>query len=101
MHRECPVRHVGLVMRPPRIGVQKDDKSIRNEVILGVDTHLDTHVAAVISSTGQHLGTLAAPTSGTGYFKLLVWAPSWGCLRRAGVEGTGIYGTGLARVLRE
>src|ERR1017187_9523222 len=78
-----------------------DDQSIRNEVILGVDTHMDTHVAAVISSTGKLLGTLAAPTSGTGYLKLLAWARSWGCLRRAGVEGTGTYGAGLARVLRE
>ena len=28
------------------------------EVILGVDTHLDVHVGAVISQTGKLLGTL-------------------------------------------
>ena len=78
-----------------------DDQSLRNEVILGVDTHMDTHVAAVISSTGKLLGTFAAPTSSTGYLKLLAWARSWGYVRRAGVEGTGTYGAGLARVLRE
>jgi transposase len=29
------------------------------EVILGVDTHLDVHVGAVISQTGKLLGTLS------------------------------------------
>lgn len=28
---------------------EMDNQSVQNEVILGVDTHLDTHVAAVIS----------------------------------------------------
>lgn len=78
-----------------------DDQSKENEVILGVDTHLDTHVAAVISHAGKLLGTLATPTNATGYLKLLAWARSLGCVRRAGVEGTGTYGAGLARVLRE
>lgn len=72
---------------------------IQNEVILGVDTHLDMDVAAVISHAGKLLGTLATPTNTTGYLKLLAWARSWGCVRRAGVEGTGRYGAGLARVL--
>ena len=78
-----------------------DGQSIQNEVILGVDTHLDTHVAAVISDAGKLLGTLATPTCATGCLKLLAWVRSWGCVRRAGVEGTGTYGAGLARVLRE
>lgn len=78
-----------------------DDQSIQNEVILGVDTHLDTHVAAVISHAGKLLGTLATSTNGGGYLKLLAWARSLGCVHRAGVEGTGTYGAGLARVLRE
>lgn len=78
-----------------------DDLSSQSEVILGVDTHLDMHVAAVISYTGKLLGTLATPTNESGYAKLLTWARSLGCVRRAGVEGTGTYGAGLARVLRE
>jgi transposase len=72
-----------------------------NKVILGVDTHLDTHVAAVIDHTGVLLGTLAAPTSSAGYLKILQWAKSLGTLDKAGVEGTGTYGAGLVRVLRE
>jgi transposase len=78
-----------------------DNQSVQNEVILGVDTHLDTHVAAVISHAGQLLGTLSIPTSAAGYLKLLEWALSWGCVRRAGLEGTGTYGAGLAFMLRE
>jgi transposase len=78
-----------------------DHQSLQNEVILGVDTHLHTHVAAVISHGGRLLGTLATPTTASGYLTLLAWARSLGCVRRAGVEGTGTYGAGLARVLRE
>lgn len=73
----------------------------QNEVILGVDTHLDVHVGAVISETGKLLGTLSTPTDTSGYFKLLAWANSFGHVLRAGVEGTGTYGAGLARVLRD
>ena len=78
-----------------------DDQPIQSEVILGVDTHLDTHVGAVISETGNLLGTLAVSTDSAGYLKLLTWAKSLGRLRRAGVEGTGTYGAGLARVLHD
>ncbi|WP_243750981.1 IS110 family transposase [Paraburkholderia sp. BL10I2N1] len=73
----------------------------QNEVILGVDTHLDAHVGAVISETGKLLGTLSVSTDTAGYLNLVTWANSFGHLRRAGVEGTGTYGAGLARVLRD
>jgi len=78
-----------------------EDQSVINEVILGVDTHLDTHVAVVIDCAGKFLGALAMPANANGYIKLLAWARSLGCLHRAGVEGAGTYGAGLARVLRE
>lgn len=77
-----------------------DHLSQLEEVILGVDTHLDTHVAAVISQGGRLLGTLATPASTAGYLQLLDWARSFGNLQRAGVEGTGTYGAGLLRVLQ-
>lgn len=78
-----------------------EDQAGQNEVILGVDTHLDLHVGAVISCTGKLLGTLATATNASGYRQLLAWARSLGGLRRAGVEGTGTYGAGLARALCE
>ena len=72
-----------------------------SEVILGVDTHLNVHVGALISDTGQCLGTLSVSTDAAGYSKLMTWADSFGPLHRAGVEGTGTYGAGLARSLRD
>jgi transposase len=71
----------------------------QREVILGVDTHLDTHVGAVINDIGQLLGTKSVSTDTAGYLDLLTWAKSLGSVRRAGVEGTGTYGAGLARML--
>lgn len=73
----------------------------QDEVILGVDTHLDVHVGAVISCTGRLLGTQAVETTAAGYLKLLDWARSFGELRRAGVEGTATYGAGLTRLMRD
>jgi transposase len=70
------------------------------EVILGVDTHNDVHVAAVITVLGVLLGTQAFPTTAAGYVALLGWARSHGTLRRAGVEGTSSHGTALTRHLR-
>ena len=77
------------------------DQTEKNNIVLGVDTHLDTHVGAVISEKGQLLGTLSVSANAAGYGQLLRWANSFGQLRRAGVEGTGTYGAGLVRVLRE
>jgi transposase len=72
-----------------------------DEVILGVDTHLNLHVGALISNSGKFLGTLSVTTDAAGYLELITWARSFGTLCRAGVEGTGTYGAGLARALRD
>ncbi len=77
------------------------DNPTVHEVILGVDTHLDTHVGAVIDQAGKLLATHATPADKTGHREMLRWARSFGSVRRAGVEGTGTYGAGLARLLRE
>ena len=70
-----------------------------DEVVLGVDTHKDVHVAAVISALGVLLGTRSFPTTASGYQQMLRWATGFGTLRRAGVECTGSYGAALARHL--
>jgi transposase len=70
------------------------------EVILGVDTHLDFHVAVAIDHLGRRLGEASVPTTAKGYEKLLCWAEGFGPVRCAGVEGTSSYGAGLARHLR-
>jgi short-subunit dehydrogenase involved in D-alanine esterification of teichoic acids len=69
-------------------------------VILGVDTHLDFHVAVVVDHLGRRLGEASVPTTVKGYEKLLRWAEDFGPVRCAGVEGTSSYGAGLARHLR-
>jgi transposase len=69
------------------------------EVAGGVDTHQDTHTAAVIDSAGRPLGNQQFPATAAGYRQLLAWLRSFGTLLIVGIEGTGVYGAGLARHL--
>jgi transposase len=71
------------------------------EIAGGVDTHQDTHTAAVTDSVGRVLGTQQFPATAAGYRDLLAWIRGHGRLGRVGVEGTGAYGAGLARLLRD
>ena len=63
----------------------------RPPVTGGVDTHLDVHVAAVVTAVGGVLGTAEFPTTAAGYRRLLAWMRGFGELDRVGVEGTGTY----------
>ena len=74
--------------------------TVVEEVVLGVDTHLDFHVAVVLDHLGRRLGESKVPTTTGGYRSLLSWAEGFGPVRCAGVEGTGSYGAGLARYLK-
>jgi transposase len=67
----------------------------------GVDTHRDTHHAAVIDQVGRHLADAEFPATPAGYRHLLEWLAEHGRLERVGVEGTGAYGAALTRFLRE
>lgn len=69
------------------------------EVVLGIDTHKDVHVAAVLTTLGVLLATSTFPATAAAYRRLLVWARGFGPVHRAGVECTGSYGAGLARYL--
>jgi Transposase len=69
-------------------------------VTVGVDTHLETHVAAVVDQTGRLLGTKEFAASTRGYVALVTWAERFGTVEPIGVEGTGTYGAGLARFVR-
>jgi transposase len=70
-------------------------------VTIGVDTHLDVHVARAKDSLGRLIGEMSAPTTPQGYRDLLVWARGLGEVAAFGVEGTGSYGAGLSRFLGE
>jgi transposase len=79
--------------------ITPDDAAL--EVFGGVDTHQDTHTAAMIDLVGRVLGTQEFPATASGYAALLAWMREHGQLSRVGVEGTGAYGAGLARLLRD
>jgi transposase len=66
----------------------------------GVDTHLDLNVAAALDAIGGLLGVAEFPTTSAGHRALLGWLSGFGPVARAGVEGTGSYGAGVARFLR-
>jgi len=68
-------------------------------VIVGVDTHLDEHVAVAIDHHGARLGEYRLATTAKGYEDLERWAIGLGEVTTFGVEGTGSYGAGLARYL--
>lgn len=70
-------------------------------VTVGVDTHRDVHVAAVLDERGGLLGTGSFPATAKGYAALLGWASEFGPVCGIGIEGTGSWGAGLARHVTE
>ena len=64
------------------------------QVVVGVDTHLDVHVAVALDELGRRLGELTVPTTARGYERLLRWARSFGPVGCFGIEGTSSYGAG-------
>jgi transposase len=71
------------------------------DYVLGVDTHRDERVIAVVTApAGAVVAEAAAATNGRGYRELLRVAERDAAGRRAwAIEGTGSYGAGLARFL--
>lgn len=69
------------------------------EVVGGVDTHKDTHTAAAVDTADRVLGSAQFAADAAGYRALLAWLRGFGTLLLIGVEGTGVYGAGLARLL--
>jgi hypothetical protein len=68
-------------------------------VIGGVDTHLDVHVAAALDPIGGVLGVESFVAAPRGYKAMLEWMGAFGTVSKVGVEGTGAYGAGLGRFL--
>jgi transposase len=73
------------------------------DYLLGVDTHRDEHVLAVVTApAGGVVAGAAAATNGRGYRELVRVAERHAPGRRAwAIEGSGSYGAGLARFLSE
>jgi transposase len=51
------------------IGAERAETKV--EVILGVDAHLDVHMAVAVDHLGRRLGELSVPTTAKGYERLL------------------------------
>lgn len=58
-------------------------------VVVGVDTHKDIHVAAVMDTLVGIVGTLTIPTNTRGFAALENWAAAHGKIIAFGIEGTG------------
>lgn len=70
-------------------------------VIGGIDTHLDTHTAAVLSDRGALVAVAQFPATPAGYCSLREWMAGFGQVAAVGIEGTGAYGAGVTRSLRD
>jgi transposase len=71
------------------------------ELVIGVDTHKDTHTAAVVAATtGAVVTQVTVPATPAGYQQLLQVAVRQPGQRVWAVEGTGGYGAGLTRFLQ-
>ena len=73
------------------------------DYVVGVDTHRDEHVLAVITApAGAVVAGVAVRADGRGYRATLSFAARYAPGRRAwAIEGTGSYGAGLTRYLAE
>ena len=73
------------------------------DYVLGVDTHRDEHVLAVVTApAGAVVARRTIGTDGRGYREALRFAEQLAAGRRAwAIEGAGSYGVGLARSLSE
>ena len=69
------------------------------QVVIGVDTHQDEHVAVAIDQQGVRLGQRRSPATTWGYGDLEQWSRDLGEVSAFEVEGAGSYGAGLARFL--
>ena len=81
------------------IGVATSSSYPAADVIVGVDTHKDQHVAVAIDGRGVRLGEHQVPAATRGYEQLERWSRSLGAIHAFGIEGTGSYGAGVTRYL--
>ena len=70
------------------------------DVVIGVDTHVHTHSAAVVdTATGGVLDEITVEATAEGYAELVEFAGNHATLRAWAIEGTGGHGAGLSRHL--
>jgi transposase len=71
------------------------------QLVLGIDTHKDVHVAVLLDRLGRYLAGASFGTTDAANTELVAWTHRYGQVATAGVEGTGSYGYRLARHLTD
>ena len=75
------------------------ESRVATQVVIGIDTHQEQHVAVAIDRQGVRLGERHAIATASGYRELERWSSNLGAIHAFGIEGTGSYGAGVARFL--
>lgn len=71
------------------------------DVVIGVDTHKQTHTAAIVTArSGALEATITVPATPSGFERLLAEASRHGVSRCWAIEGCGSWGHGLTRWLQ-
>jgi transposase len=70
-------------------------------IYCGIDTHADTHHAAIVTDTGVLIEHRQFLATADGYDKLTTWLREHGDTISVGIEGTSSYGAGISRHLRQ
>ncbi len=81
------------------MGVVDQEGGRSVQVVIGVDTHQDKHVAVAIDRQGVRLEELRTVATTNGYEELERWSLGLGEIQAFGIEGTGSYGAGVTRYL--
>ena len=69
------------------------------QLVLGIDTHKDVHVAVLLDRLGRWLAAASFDTTDAANRDLVTWTQRHGQVTTAGVAGTGSYGYRLAQYL--
>lgn len=69
------------------------------DVVIGIDTHRDFHVAVALAPNGGKLDEIRIPTVRKGYEALIGWTELFGSRPVFAMEGTSSFGAGLCREL--
>ncbi len=72
---------------------------VADDLVVGVDTHKDVHVAVVLDRLGRRLVVRDFAATDAGNAQMADWLAGLGTVADAGVEGTGSYGYRLAQLL--
>lgn len=66
-------------------------------VVIGIDTHADTHHLAVVTTYGRPLEDVELPATLDGYRQALDTVARYPLVDKVGIECTGSYGAGITR----